>query len=117
MSAMTGDCEAALSRLEALLLEERVAITSMDAVAVEAASFEKERLFSVLMRADGTERRAHGARLRKVVVDVRRNGVLLAHARDCLRDVLLAVHGPALELHTDPSRPTIRPGASISLTG
>lgn len=117
MSRLPDDCEGALARLEALLREERAAITAMDAVAVEAAAFEKERLFAVLARTDGSERRAHAVRLRAVVAELRRNGVLLAHARDCLRDVLVAVRGPALDLHADPSRPTIRPGSRVSLTG
>jgi hypothetical protein len=58
-------------------------------------------------------------RLRRLGDDLRRNAVLLAHARDCIRDVVardaaLAAPAPAAHPGRQPSTP---PGRRVSVTG
>ncbi len=85
--------DGALTRLETLLLEEREAISGLDADRVARISAEKEALFSMLEAATEVERRAFAPRLHGLAPALRHNGVLLAHARDCLRDALAAMAG------------------------
>ncbi len=96
--------EQSLDRIERLLDEERDALRRLDGARVDALTDEKAALIhglhgSLPGRAD------LAPRMRAVAAGLRRNAVLLAHARDCLRDVLAAVHeapGPAsvhLSLH------------------
>lgn len=82
--------EQALDRIEQLLDEERAALRRLDAARVDALTDEKTSL--VLGLQDGLPGRADLApRLRAMAAGLRRNAVLLAHARDCLRDVLTSL--------------------------
>ena len=95
---MVATIDGALGRLELLLQEEREAIAALDAERVARSAAEKEALFSILETATEPERRAFAPRLHALAPALRHNGVLLAHARDCLRDALAAMAGemPAL---------------------
>lgn len=78
---------AALAELHSVLDRERAAIRRMDSAAVDACTTEKAPLFeavSVAARAGAIRQ----GELRQLQVELRRNGVLLAFARDCVRDVL-----------------------------
>lgn len=96
--------ELALDRLEQLLDEERDALRRLDGARVEALTDEKSALVHALPESLPA-RPDLAPRLRALAAGLRRNAVLLAHARDCLRDVLAVVHeapGPAaahLSLH------------------
>ena len=76
------------SELRAVLAEERAAIRSLDAIAVERAAATKERLIAEIGAADEGEREPMLRELRLLREDLRRNLVLLAHARDCMRDAI-----------------------------
>ena len=73
-----------LEELLSVLAEERAAIRRLDGAAVERAALAKERIGVALATIDP---KAHEADLRVVAAELRRNGVLLAHARSCLREV------------------------------
>ncbi len=81
----------ALVRLRELVAEERQAIRTIDTDRVVALAEEKERL--MLTVRDGATALAaeERATFRQLAVNLRENGVLLAHARNCLRDVLQLV--------------------------
>ncbi len=79
--------ETSLSELEELLIAERKAIRACDVDAVLAAAERKEALFEEIKAASGSLH-LHRARFVSISAELRRNGVLLAHARDCTRDVL-----------------------------
>lgn len=84
-----------VERLDALLREERAAIRRMDGAAIEALTTEKEALVRAMLRADPETREA----LRARAPSLRRNLLLLTHARDCLRDVLDVAHASAPRTH------------------
>jgi hypothetical protein len=90
---MVTTIDGALTRLEALLKEEREAIAALSADRVARLAAEKEVLFSILETATEPERRAFAPRLHALAPALRHNGVLLAHARDCLRDALATIAG------------------------
>lgn len=74
-------------KIESLLDRERVAIRRLDAAAVEMIAAEKEAAFTQLRQAA-----AGNAELQERVADiarrVRQNAVLLAYARDTVREAL-----------------------------
>ncbi len=78
----------AITRLERLLREEREAIRRLDGARVLDFAREKEALVASLRDGDGSLEKAHRARLRALAPALRHNGILLAHARDILRDAL-----------------------------
>ena len=79
-----------LDRLETLLGEERLAIRQLDALQVEACAEEKERLFIELKQELVGRRELHG-RVVRIMRCARQNCVLLAYARDCVRDAMGSV--------------------------
>lgn len=85
----------AVERLDELLREERGAIRRMDGAALEALAAEKDELVRAMLRGDPDTREA----LRARTPSLRRNLLLLTHARDCLRDVLDATTGPHARKH------------------
>ena len=109
------NADSALERLETLLKEEREAIVRLDAKWVDAAATEKEKLFAILAASDLVQREGMAQRLYSLVFELRRNGVLLAHARDCLEDAIGVVQG-GYTVGTTTSR-NIRPGTHLSTTG
>ncbi|MBI5513510.1 MAG: hypothetical protein HY909_07050 [Deltaproteobacteria bacterium] len=85
---MTAD--QVLDRLDALLEEERQAIRRLDSGVVSALADEKLDLVRSLQELPT---RALAPRLRDLGAGLRRNAVLLAHARDCLQEVLAEFPG------------------------
>jgi hypothetical protein len=82
--------EEILDKLEGLLEQERRAIRGLDGAGVARAAEEKEALVRALCTQGDLDGAGLELRLRALTSGLRRNGVLLAHARDCLRDVLVA---------------------------
>lgn len=82
------DVEAALRELVDVLREERAAIRRLDGQAVTQAAEHKERLVGALSKAPREELERAKERIAHVRAELRRNGTLLAHARDCLKTAL-----------------------------
>jgi hypothetical protein len=80
----------AITRLERVLREEREAIRLLDGAKVLDLAREKEAIVASLRKADGSFDAAQKARLRALAPALRHNGILLAHARDILRDSIAA---------------------------
>jgi hypothetical protein len=80
-----------ISSLDALLRDERAAIVRLDAAAVERAAEQKQALLAALSAGPPLDAAA-AARLGALRPALQHNLILLAHARDCLRDALAAVH-------------------------
>ncbi len=99
-----------LDQIEALLTSERAAIRQLDSAAVEECAHEKERLFAELKRALVGRSDLH-ARIVRVMRMARQNCLLLAYARDCVRDAMGSV---ARHLNT---RVSERPGHSTAPPG
>ncbi len=78
----------AMTRLEALLAEERIAIRSVDATHVEALATEKLTLMQAFDRETLRSDDTLAARFRHACNELRNNAVILAHARNCLRDLV-----------------------------
>ena len=86
---MSGD---ALTELEQLLREEREAIRRLDGAAVLVFAERKEAIMRGLQKNGAASLSPDdAARLRSLTPMLRHNSVLLAHARDVLRDALVAV--------------------------
>lgn len=113
-SPVTAD----LLRLRDLIENERKVIRTRDSKAILETAEQKEALLASLQ-----QHAAHGHGqavkdgLRELVPALRQNLVLLAHARDCLRDALEVVRGemsaPLSVNHPSP----LRPGMRISVVG
>ena len=82
--------DAILDRLEQVLEEEREAIRRLDGPKVEALAKEKEEGVGALAGLDVSERRKVVQRLQALKGDLRRNGILLDHAKRILADILRA---------------------------
>lgn len=80
LSATLGDC----------LARERDAIRGLDAEAVVRVSEEKEKILACVANAPEDERGPLLRALAEHKATLRRNLVLLAHTRDCIRDALQA---------------------------
>ena len=99
--------EALLDQIEALLTAERAAIRQLESATVEECAIEKERLFHCLKPVLVGRAELHG-RVVRVMRMARQNCVLLAYARDCVRDAMGSV---ARHLNTGPNE---RSGPSIA---
>jgi len=75
-----------VATMRAALESERDAIRHLDADAVNAAAAAKEKVLDALKDAPASERPALVAALGELRGELRRNLVLLAHARDYLRE-------------------------------
>jgi hypothetical protein len=87
-----------------LLDTERAAIRRLDAVAVLQSSEEKERLLALLATMPAEARAPYVTALSDHRAALRRNLVLLAHTRDCIRDALNAsgkISGPRALVSTE----------------
>ena len=117
--APSNPVTADLLRLRDLIEHERKVIRTRDSAAILETAEQKEALLQTLQRhaAAGRGPAVRDA-LRELVPALRQNLVLLAHARDCLRDAIEAVRGEVL-----PPVPTVnasvplRPGMRISVVG
>jgi len=105
----------ALTELEQLLRDEREAIRRLDGATVLSYAERKEALMRALERdvlsAEGA------SRLRALTPALRHNSVLLAHARDVLRDALVAVRAEAAPAVKASSRPAGAPPRILSVRG
>lgn len=79
----------AIIELEQLLREEREAIRQLDGARVLGYATRKESIIRGLQQGTTTLSAASAARLRALAPALRHNSVLLAHARDVLRDALV----------------------------
>lgn len=103
--------EEIIEELMVVLALEREAIRKTDAKGVLEAAMRKEKLAADLVECGAWTRGDMVDSLKKLVADLRNNGVLLAHARDCLRDAIAALQG-------SPSAHSIRRIAvRLSVTG
>lgn len=76
-----------VTTLLGILAEERDAIRRLDATAVTAASRKKESLAQVLTSMSTADLAPIAGDIMLLRAELRRNGVLLAHARACLKEV------------------------------
>jgi hypothetical protein len=107
----------ALTALEQLLRDERRAVVRLDAVCVERIAEEKQALMAALRDANPPLDRKGRARLRTLRASLYENALLLAHARDCLRDVLRAFHTASVYPRSAARVPALRRGVRLSLVG
>ncbi|MBK7395608.1 MAG: hypothetical protein IPJ34_04720 [Myxococcales bacterium] len=110
--AEAADLRSVLAALDALLIEERRAIRKLDGLAVDHAAVRKLTLVRLVQGFSQPELRAEGATLTRVIAALRQNGVLLAHARDCLRDAIAARSERPLSTDSH-DRPVTRPGVRL----
>lgn len=80
-----------IGELEVLLREEREAIRRLDGSAVLSFARRKQELMAAVRSRGSPLDGVTAVRLRALVPTLRQNGVLLAHARDIIRDALAAV--------------------------
>jgi hypothetical protein len=107
----------ALTELEVLLETERTALRDLDAETVLSVAEKKELILTKLAAEGVLDRPELQERLRALVVHLRHNGVLLAQARDVVRD---AVRAGRLELQPGrlPTSPPRYPtGVRVSTRG
>jgi hypothetical protein len=74
-----------IQELLAVLDAERVAIRNIDPDAVEHAAAKKQEAIERLRAFDAADIRTYARELAELRAGLRRNGILLAHARACLR--------------------------------
>lgn len=87
MMPMTSD--ELLTNMRRALADEREAIRKLDTEALTRATAKKESMLKVVLDAPKEERAVFAKALGELKVDLRRNLVLLAHARDYVRDAAL----------------------------
>ena len=80
--------EELLTTMRAALASERDAIRRLDVEAVNEAARAKQKILGALSDAPASERPALVEALAELKVELRRNLVLLAHARDYLREAV-----------------------------
>lgn len=84
--------------LKTALANEREAIRRLDVAGVTRAAADKERMMAVLIKTTDPSLKAElVAVIGELKAELRRNLILLAHTRDCIRD--------AIEFHSDVARP------------
>ena len=106
-----------LTELEQLLREEREAIRRLDGVSVLSFAGRKEALVLALKKDGGVLCAEDAARLRALAPALRHNSVLLAHARDVLRDALVAVHAHAAPAVRGQAQSATAPPRILSVRG
>jgi hypothetical protein len=106
----------ALTELEQLLRDEREAIRRLDGATVLAFAERKEALMHALRKAVPLSAE-QGARLRALTPLLRHNSVLLAHARDVLRDALVAVRAESAPSIKEQGRPAAVAPRILSVRG
>lgn len=109
---LAKDVARTVAALEALLTEERAAIRALDGPAVDHAASRKLALVEALRNFPPEALRAEGRHITRLVAQLRQNGVLLAHARDCLRDAVAARADRPLSPDSH-DRPVSRPGVRL----
>ncbi len=107
----------ALTELEQLLREEREAIRRLDGASVLAFAERKEALVRSLQKDGAAISKEDAIRLRALTPMLRHNSVLLAHARDILRDSLVALRVQMRPVVKDQTRPMAAPPRILSVRG
>jgi hypothetical protein len=107
----------AITELEQLLRDEREAIRQLDSARVLSYAERKEALVEALKQGDGTLSEEGATRLRALAPALRHNSILLAHARDVLRDALVSVRAEAAPVLPSRPRPTGAVPRMISVRG
>lgn len=82
----------AIDALFLVLEEERAAIRRVDARAVEQAAQRKETIAAQLAEHTPADLAGHVTSLTQLRSELRRNGILLAHARSCLQQAVDLLH-------------------------
>lgn len=84
-----------LTELEGLIRDERKAIVAFDGETVARLADRKEHLLAELAKSDTqVDLRVDRQRFLSVAAELRHNGILLAHARDCLKEAIDVVKKP-----------------------
>jgi hypothetical protein len=78
----------AVEAMLVVLADERAAIRRLDAQAVDDAARSKQALAEVLCAASADELAGVKADIPFLRAELRRNGVLLAHARSCVNELI-----------------------------
>jgi hypothetical protein len=108
----------AVTELEQLLRDEREAIRRLDAAGVLSYAERKEALVGTLQQQGGGMLSEETAvRLRALAPALRHNSVLLAHARDVLRDALAAARAELGSTMPAQARPVGGPPRILSVRG
>jgi hypothetical protein len=108
--------DAVLDELERLLADERDAIRSLDGERVLRFARRKQELVHGLHARRAELGEAGSRRFRSVAQGIRHNGILLAHARNVLRDAVAIVAGRTTPVSLHPSRQP-EPGRALSVRG
>ncbi len=82
----------AIAALFLVLEEERAAIRRIDARAVEEAARRKEAIAAQLAEHAPADLAGHIPSITQLRAELRRNGILLAHARSCLQQAVDLLH-------------------------
>lgn len=82
--------EEIVQRFDRLLEEERAAIRALDTSQLDRTAEEKAKLADALRSANRDDLKREAASVKRLSMSLRRNAILLVHARDSLRDVLEA---------------------------
>jgi len=82
--------EEIVQKLDRLLEEERAAIRALDGASLDRTAREKESLAEALRASPRADLLRQAPAVKRLSTSLRRNAVLLVHARDALRDVLEA---------------------------
>lgn len=80
-----------VAALKTALATEREALRKLDAKAVAEIAVEKQRLVTAIEGADAATKKALAKELGSIRDELRRNLILLAYARDYIRDAIAAV--------------------------
>jgi hypothetical protein len=107
----------ALTQLEALLSDERDAIRRVDGARVLELAARKVALIEELEARRSAFTPQATARLQALTPALRHNGILLAHARDVLRDAVAAARAQGASLIRSPSAPVKSERPSLSVRG
>jgi hypothetical protein len=109
--------EEALTDLEALLSEERDAIVRLEGARVLDLAARKQELVGRLAAHRGAFTSRTAARLRALTPALRHNGILLAHARDVLRDAVAAARAGGASLIPPAAVPVKTERRTLSVRG
>jgi len=112
------DVEITLTEMEKLLEDERTAIRQIDVDQLDQFADRKLALMQLLTEDGLNGRHDLSERFGAMVTQLRDNGVLLAHARNCVRDVIQVVAAPA-SLYDTTGKSTAPPKTvgGLSVTG
>ncbi|MFO0592813.1 MAG: hypothetical protein U0441_35040 [Polyangiaceae bacterium] len=108
-----------LIRLRDLIEQERQVIRTRDSAAILAMAEQKEAVLASLKKhAEDGQSQAVREGLKDLAPALRQNLVLLAHARDCLRDAIETLRGEVMSpLSANKPASPLRPGMRISVVG